>query len=111
MTLNRRTFMRALLAVPLASLIPYRPKQAIDKLYGIDWGLNDGTVGTWMGITRSSTPMFVSSWVHPPGGTAISKDMIALIRKMMDKAMDDYQERLDIATYAQPLVRIKRDYM
>jgi hypothetical protein len=106
--MDRRTFMRALLAVPLAPLIPYRPKQAIDKLYGIDWGLNDATVGTWMGITRSTTPQFVSSWVHPPGGAVISKDMITLIRKMMDKAMEDNQRQLDIATYAQPLVVYKK---
>lgn len=98
--MNRRSFITALLAVPLAPLIPYRPKLAIDKLYGIDWGLNDATVGTWMGITRSTTPMFVSSWVHPPGGAAINRDMIALIRKMMDSAMADNQRLLDMATYA-----------
>ena len=110
MNLNRRSFITALLAVPLAPLVPYRPKQAIDKLYGIDWGLNDATVGTWMGLTRSSTPQFVSSWVHPPGGAAISKDMITLIRKMMDSALDDNQRQLDIATYAQPLVTIRNQY-
>jgi hypothetical protein len=110
MGLNRRTFIRALIAVPLAPFIPI-PKRAIDKIYGIDWGLNDATVGTWMGITRSSTPQFVSSWVHPPGGAAINKELIAMIRKMMDDSVAHYQEKIDLATYAQPLARIRNDYM
>lgn len=97
--MNRRSFITALIAVPLAPLVPYRPKQAIDKLYGIDWGLNDATVGTWMGITRSTTPMF-RSWVHPPGGAAINRDTIALIRKMMDDAVKDYSRQIDLAIYA-----------
>jgi hypothetical protein len=105
MTLNRRTFIRALIAVPLAPFIPI-PKLAIDKLYGIDWGLNDATVGTWMGITRSTTPMF-RSWIHKPTGK-IDKELIALIRKMMDDASNHYQHQIDLATYAQPLTRIKK---
>ena len=100
--MNRRSFIRTLIAVPLAPLIPI-PKRAVDKLYGIDWGLNDATVGTWMGITRSDTPMF-RSWVHKPTGK-LDKELIAMIRKMMDKAVEDNRRQLDIATYARPYTR------
>lgn len=98
--MNRRTFIRALLAVPLAPLV--RPKLAIDKLYGIDWGLNDATVGTWMGITRSSTPQFRSFYGGAAGGGkshTINKELITLIQKMMDDAKNHYQLQIDLATY------------
>jgi hypothetical protein len=94
--MNRRTFMRALLAVPLAPFIPI-PKRAIDKIYGIDWGLNDATVGTWMGITRSTTPMF-HSWVHKPTGK-LDKELIAMIRKLMDDGVKHYEQKAVYKTY------------
>ena len=98
--MNRRAFITTLLAVPLAPLVP---KVIPVQLHGIDWGLNDATVGTWMGITRSTTPMF-RSWVHKPTGK-LDKELIAMIRKMMDKAVEDNRRQLDIATYARPYTR------
>lgn len=59
--MNRRQFMRTMfgtaVTVAVGQIIP-APKYAWDKLHGIDWGLNDGTVGTWMGIKRSTEAMW-----------------------------------------------------
>lgn len=104
--MNRRHFLLAVLATPFMraikpNWIPYNDLQA--SFYGIDWGLNDATVGTWMGITRSTTPQF-HPWVYEPRGHAITEETIALVRKLMDKAIEDNHNELVRLTYGPPQV-------
>ena len=103
--MNRRDFMRRMfgtaVTVAVGQIIPV-PKYAWDKLgHGIDWGLNDGTIGTWMGIQRSTHPMWhphpmqaafmlkdipVIPWTGIPGDRImiLSKEWKALIDKLQE---------------------------
>jgi len=57
------------------------------NLYGMPWVSSDGTIGTWMGIRRSN----VAQWSHkfPVGpGNAVRQEMIVMIKKMMDDAVE-----------------------
>jgi hypothetical protein len=53
-----RTMFGTAITIAVGPIIPVRT--ALGKLqeHGIDWGLNDGTIGTWMGIKRSTHPMW-----------------------------------------------------
>lgn len=50
------------------------------ELYGIDWGINDATYGTWMGIDRSVYPF----WEGRPSGKSIHNHITGLI-KLLDE--------------------------
>lgn len=60
------------LVISLAPLVTPTPKYAWDKLHGIDWGINDGTIGTWMGIQRTWRPMWHP---HPVQAAFMLKDI------------------------------------
>lgn len=86
--MNRRSFLKFLLSTPLALTVdvekllwvpkPIITVPAMPSIYGVDWGLNDGTVGTWLGIKRSIYPQFKSAWLHPAQGECY-KDLVKLI--------------------------------
>jgi len=75
--MQRRDFLKLLLGTAIAEVVDVEkllwvPKPIITvpalppTMYGIDWGLNDGTVGTWMGIKRSNFPMWKSTYEGKP---------------------------------------------
>jgi len=92
--MNRRDFMRRMfgLTVTIAvspNIVAAFNKSLIDatnpSLYGIDYGLNDATIGTWMGLTRSNVAQWNSKVLK---GTPINPDMVKMIKKLMDDAVD-----------------------
>lgn len=100
--MNRRDFVRRMfgLAVTVAAhpFIPL-PRTAYQKLaehaslYGVPYHMSDATAGTWMGITRSETPMWTASYKGP--GRPIDKEVMIAIKKMMETAMNDMRNNLD----------------
>lgn len=78
--MNRRDFMRTMfgtaVTVAVSQIIPVRT--ALGKLqeHGLDYGLNDGTIGTWMGIQRSTHPIWSP---HPQQATAFMLKNIPVV--------------------------------
>lgn len=87
--MNRREFMRRMFGTSMTLVIPsvFIPtvKQYIDatnpSLYGMDWGVNDGTYGTWNGIRRAPVSQWSSKSAVGPGAQ-LRADIIELIRRI-----------------------------
>jgi hypothetical protein len=65
--MNRRIFLRALLAAPVAAIcvpkiVPsvqaWKPHKAQLDFMGVPYHQSNASTGTWMGITRAETPEF-----------------------------------------------------
>jgi hypothetical protein len=71
-----RTMFGTAVSIAVGQIVPVRT--ALGKLqeFGLDAGLNDGTIGTWMGIQRSTHPMWSP---HPVPGTAFMLKNIPVV--------------------------------
>lgn len=93
--------MRRMFGVTVTIAVPniYPVRTAYGKLlehaslYGIPYHVSDSSYGTWLGIKRAEQPFWTSSYVAGTG--KIDENMIKLIRKMMDKSVQEMRLELD----------------
>jgi hypothetical protein len=87
--MNRRAFLYSLVIAPFVAKIKIPVKTAYGKLFGIPYHETNATSGTWLGFDRSVMPQ----WSYKPAADKpISKELIAMIKKLMDDGMKHYDK-------------------
>ena len=116
--MNRRDFMRrmfglgvtiavpALVTDPLSLFFDMEKIDALNpNLYGMDWGVNDGTYGTWNGIRRAPVSQWSSKSAVGPGAQ-LRADIIELIRRIK---VDIKENPLEIIIANEDQIRIYKE--